>query len=190
MLKGPEPRLETNRPVSVQRFPGRHLHSGHRQEVLILLSAALLLPGGARGNSFWEIMNWPVPGELGTYHFPTIFFSVLYKGVRSHPSAQNFAVVPPKQNKQTNKHWLHFPNNSKRAFCISIPTVQLRTLRHREGTYYLNNTVQPVRAQIQPKPSFHTLYDLMIVAKIKKNFSGPLILLRSLDLERKLDKPS
>lgn len=33
ILKGAEPRLETGRPVSVQRFPGRHLHPGRGQRL-------------------------------------------------------------------------------------------------------------------------------------------------------------
>lgn len=41
---------------------------------------------------------------------------------------------------------------------------------HREGTTHLTKTAQPIRGagvEIQPKPGYHTLYDLVIVAKIK-----------------------
>lgn len=60
MIKGTGPRLVTNRLVSVQRFPAVTCTIA-----LVLLSATLLLPGGAERKRILETELATLPGELG-----------------------------------------------------------------------------------------------------------------------------
>lgn len=66
-----------------------------------------------------------------------------------------------------------------------------RTPGHGEGTTHLTKTAQPIRGagvEIQPKPGYHTLDDLVIVAEIKgvpRNSHS----LEIIGFEEKLDQP-
>ncbi|KAK7800037.1 hypothetical protein U0070_022025 [Myodes glareolus] len=56
-LKGAVPRLEAGRLVSVQRFPGRHLHPGSGQRLSAFSALHCCSLVASRGSAFWEIVN-------------------------------------------------------------------------------------------------------------------------------------